>query len=89
MTTLRINLIDGAFTPEEAREIVIDLINKKIQFHSVKSHENWAKNGKVDTFSDIRIKELEQARNSVLELTKSEHSQEIKMKINSFIEIEG
>jgi polyhydroxyalkanoate synthesis regulator phasin len=89
MTTLRINLIDGEFTPEETREIVIDLINKKIQFHSVKSHENWAKNGKVDTFSDNRIKELEQARDSVLELTKSEHAQEIKMTINSFIEIEG
>ena len=40
MESLTINLIDGEFSPGDAKEILIDLINKKIQFHSLKSHEN-------------------------------------------------
>jgi hypothetical protein len=89
METVNISLIDGVFNPEDAREILIDLINKKIHFHSLKSHENWERNGIKDTFSNNRIKELEAAREKILDLTKSSIPNEFKLRIKSAIEIEG
>ncbi len=87
METVTINLIDGEFNLEEAREILIDLINKKIQFHSLKSHEKWERNGTVDTNGHNRIKKLEEARNQILELTNTNSSKESHLRISSFIHI--
>jgi hypothetical protein len=87
METVTINLIDGDFNLEDAREILIDLINKKIQFHSLKSHENWERSGSVDTNGHNRIKKLEEARNQILELTNANSSKEAHLRISSFIHI--
>lgn len=87
MTSLQINLIDGDFSAEDAREILIDLINKKIQFHSLKSHEKWEKSGTIDLNGQKRIKELEQARANILELTNTIASNETCFTIHSFIHI--
>lgn len=87
MTSLQINLIDGDFSAENAREILIDLINKKIQFHSLKSHEKWEKSGTIDLNGQKRIKELEQARANILELTNTIASNETRFTIHSFIHI--
>ncbi|MBP6090860.1 MAG: hypothetical protein KA521_06360 [Crocinitomicaceae bacterium] len=62
-----IELINGAFSASLAHEIIIDLINKKIQFHKLKLHENWEKNTIDETSSLKRITELEAARSAFLE----------------------
>lgn len=87
MTSFQINLIDGDFSANDAREIMIDLINKKIQFHSLKSHEIWEKSGAIDLNGQKRIKELEQARAKVLDLTNSDMPNEKRFTIHSFIHI--
>lgn len=89
MGSTTISLIDGEFNLQEAREILIDLINKKIQFHSLKNHEKWERNGVEDVFSATRIKELQCAREKILELTSKEFPNDVKLKINSIIEIGG
>jgi hypothetical protein len=87
MATVTINLIDGEFNLEDAREILIDLINKKIQFHSLKSHEKWERSGTVDANGHSRIKMLEEARAQILELTNANSSKESHLRISSFIHI--
>ncbi len=89
MGSTTISLIDGEFNLQEAREILIDLINKKIHYHSLKNHEKWERNGVEDVFSANRIKELQCAREKILELTSKEFPKDFKLKINSIIEIGG
>jgi hypothetical protein len=89
MGSLTINLIDGEFSPEDAKEILIDLINKKIQFHSLKSHENWERFGQVDDFSIGRIQALESAREKIIDMSKFSFPNDYKLKIKSTIEIDG
>jgi hypothetical protein len=89
MGSLTINLIDGEFSPEDAKEILIDLINKKIQFHSLKSHENWERFGQVDDFAHSRIKSLESAREKIIDMSKFTFPNDFKLKIKSAIEIDG
>jgi hypothetical protein len=89
MGSLTINLIDGEFSPEDAKEILIDLINKKIQFHSLKSHENWERFGQIDDFATSRIKALESARERVISMSKLAFPNDVKLKIKSAIEIDG
>jgi hypothetical protein len=53
LTIENLQLIDGKFIPENAREILTDLIKSKIQFH-----KRNKLNGNI-VFSESRINELE------------------------------
>lgn len=59
-------LIDGKFTAHEAREILLDMINKKIQFHQLKNFSSEERFGKSLPSSLKRIKELEKDKVDVL-----------------------
>lgn len=89
MENLTINLIDGEFDSQETRELLIVLINKKIQYHSLKNHQQWERNGVEDLFSSNRIKELQIAREKIIELTSMEFPEDFKLKINAYIKIGG
>jgi hypothetical protein len=51
-------LIEGEFSTEEAREIILSLIQYKIQFHSIKILSNEERFGTKDTHSMERLSEL-------------------------------
>jgi hypothetical protein len=62
-SNLSIKLVDGTFTANEAREILLALINKKINFHELKSFQSWEKNHQADLSPfKARISQLEKER---------------------------
>ena len=63
-------LVEGAFTSEEAREIILDLLVSKISFHTLRNFSSEIRFNKSDTRSKQRIQELEKAQAEVLEILK-------------------
>lgn len=85
--TETIELITGTFTPDEARKILLELLDSKINFHNLK---NWSSNerfGKPDAYSEQRLKYLRESRKKVETLVSRSISEEKNMIINSSIEI--
>jgi hypothetical protein len=85
---LEIKFITGEFSQEDARELLLNIISKKIQFHSVDSLSLWEKNAIEDSGSKKRLEELKMAREEILQLLTSNSNNAKKIKINSTIEIE-
>lgn len=57
-----IQLVDGEFTPSQASDIIIALINQKISYHRLEGIQNWEKDHGYDQLPlRNRIKELEDA----------------------------
>jgi hypothetical protein len=82
-----IELIKGSFKPDEAREILLQLLNSKINFHNLKNWSSRERFGKPDAYSVERLKNLEQSHKRVQNLfSKSINGEEI-ITINSIIEI--
>lgn len=64
-----LHLIKGQFSPEEAREVLLSLINSKIQFHELQIMRKKAR-GEADIDASLqRIDDLEKSREQILELT--------------------
>lgn len=85
---VEIKFITGEFSPEDAKELLLNVISKKIQFHSVDAHSIWEKNAAVDSASKKRLEELKTAREEILDLLTIHSGKNQKIKINSTIEIE-
>jgi hypothetical protein len=61
--TEKIQLVRGEYTPSEASYIVMNLIDKKINFHKIRLLQTWEQNHKCDTSEiDKRIEELEKEK---------------------------
>ena len=85
--TETIELIKGTFTPNEAREILLQLLNSKINFHNLKNWSSRERFGKPDTYSQQRLKHLEESRKKVELLISKSVNEEKTITINSSIEI--
>jgi hypothetical protein len=85
---LDIKFITGEFSQELAMELLLNVIAKKIQFHSIGSISYWEKNAKEDEHSKNRLEELKSARKEILQLLKKADSKDQKIKIQSNIVIE-
>lgn len=84
----RIQLIKGNFIPAEASEIIMNLINEKINFHKVQRLQMWETNHNFKTdVIDERIKELESEKIKAKALFDKAKDQKLQLKINSSIEI--
>ncbi|MBP9688832.1 MAG: hypothetical protein KBE91_04420 [Bacteroidia bacterium] len=51
-------LIDGVFTPQEAREVLLNIFNSKIRFHKAKIFSFRERNGIEDEASNTRVLQL-------------------------------
>jgi hypothetical protein len=85
---LEVKFINGEFSQEDARELLLNIISKKIQFHSVDSHSLWEKNASEDSGSKKRLTELQNARNEILQFITNPAMQAKRINIKSIIEIE-
>jgi hypothetical protein len=85
---LEVKFINGEFSQEDARELLLNIISKKIQFHSVDSLSLWEKNASEDFGAKNRLEELQSARSQVLQLLTSQTTMGKKINIYSTIEIE-
>jgi len=89
METLRkINLINGAFTITEAREILMDLCNKNINFNSIQNFSSQIRFGEEDKIALQRIAILKESVIHINQVLAEAQASNKKLKINSFIEIE-
>ena len=85
--TETIELIKGAFTPNEAKEILLQLLDSKINFHNLKNWSSRERFGKLDADSEQRLKILKESRKKVEKLFSKSNIEEKNMIINSSIEI--
>ncbi len=82
-----LKLIQGEFTPENAREILLTLIDSKVQFHQLKSFSSEIKFGFKDQHSLDRITDLKQMKIEILKIIELADFQQKNLSIESVINI--
>jgi hypothetical protein len=60
-----VRLVDGVFSPEDAKEVAVTLLKSKIQFHVFKNMHTEETTGKEDPFSKQRIRELKSSADTL------------------------
>ncbi|TXK50064.1 hypothetical protein FVR03_05535 [Pontibacter qinzhouensis] len=85
MTT--INLIMGDYTPMEAKETLLDVVNSKINFYKLQNFSAQVRFGKPDTASESRVNELEEARAQIIALIQKAQEASSSLKIESTINV--
>lgn len=88
--TETIDLIKGTFTPRDAREVLLSLLNSKIKFHQLKDWSSRERFGTPDAESEQRLKSLKDARSkteTLLSTLISKDNNEKSVTLNSTIEI--
>lgn len=63
-----LSLIEGKFSPEEAREILINIYSTKINFHERKNFSSQERFGKEDAIALNRIQELKESVDKILDI---------------------
>jgi hypothetical protein len=86
MKTLHLKLIDGNFTAQEAREILLKIYSDKIQFHEMRNFSAQERFGKPDLHSSMRISELQAAKEEIKRELASVDPETF-VRINSTIEV--
>jgi len=87
-TKQAIQLVEGEFTPSEANHVIISLLNEKINFHKLQRLQVCEGNQNSDTaYTDNRIKELEQEKQTAKEFIANLRSLGRNVKINGTLEI--
>lgn len=81
-------LVKGSYSPDDAKEILMNLIQSKIQFHNIRKLSSFEKSGSRDETSEDRISDLKEARKEILDMLKSSDEKGISnVSINSTIHI--
>lgn len=76
-------LISGQFTPSEAQEVLLEIIDSKINFHKIKNLSSLVRSNQPKRESELRIKELKEAREQILALIKTAKEQESTLRIDA------
>lgn len=80
--------IKGRFSPAEAADVLLSLINDKIKFHTVKALNLPGEAPDIDRASEERIVKLKEAKRCVEGLVLQAHRDGTELSIESAIEIE-
>lgn len=80
-------LIDGTFSPEKAKSILLQLLNDKMNFHYLEKVSNEERFGKDHEHSDKRIAELTDGKMKLIKWLQSVPPGEA-IKINCVIELQ-
>jgi cell fate (sporulation/competence/biofilm development) regulator YlbF (YheA/YmcA/DUF963 family) len=80
-------LIDGIFSNEEAKDILMNIISTKIHFHEKRDFSSQERFGKKDEIAQRRIPELKESLNIINEKIAEAKSQNKKLLINSELTI--
>lgn len=86
--TTQIQLVKGDFNPLEASQIILSLINEKINFHKIERLQIWEGNHNCETEPlDKRIEELEKEKVVAKEIIAKAKRLGAQIKINGVLEI--
>jgi hypothetical protein len=80
-------LIEGAFDCQDAKKILINLINAKIKYHQLRLLSLDEQAGYFDEVSHRRIKELKETRDEILSMLEEASRDNLKLQIHSEIQI--
>jgi hypothetical protein len=86
-TTKNITLVKGSFTVEEAKDILLTLLNNKINFHQMKNFSLVERFGMPEFGSQKRIDELKLNREELTDFFKSAEAKNLTFSIDSVIQI--
>ncbi|CAA9195383.1 hypothetical protein ACHRVW_23475 [Flavobacterium collinsii] len=83
--TQKIQLIKGSYSNEEAKEILFNLINAKINFHNLKNFSDDERSGNLDEISLKRITELTESKEVISEVINYATKENLKITIDNDI----
>lgn len=83
-----LTLIEGQFSPTEAREVLMTLINSKITFHNRKNLSSMERKGHFNPESKKRVEQLKNIRSELLDLIEKVEKHDLSLEIHSEIDIE-
>lgn len=84
--SLHVQLVKGDFLPEKAIEIMIALLDQKINYHKIEGIQLWEKDHKNDQEPiNNRIKELEKEKKKAINFLSKMKSSEKKIQINGML----
>lgn len=87
-TSHTLNLIDGVFSPNEAKDVLVTLIRNKINFHNLEIFSLEERNGKDIERSQKRLAELKKNNEKLIEIIQYAEKNEKTLKVFSSINIE-
>lgn len=76
---LTLTLMDGLFDNEDTTDIILSMIDKKIEFDELNSFRNLIKYNKKDEGLEKRIYELRKARLTFLEFMHNNRKEKFKL----------
>lgn len=85
--TQKIQLTKGLFTNEEAKEVLFNLINTKINFHNLKNFSADIRSGTADEVVAKRVIELTEAKEIISQIVSYATTENLKIKIDTDIVI--
>lgn len=85
--TETVNLIKGTFEPEDAKELLLQLLNSKIDFHNRRNWSSQERFGKPDLVSKQKLEYLAEARKNIQTFLTEAINQKKSVIINSSIEL--
>mgnify|MGYP003522599542 FL=1 len=80
-------LIDGLFSVEDAKDILLMLFNYKIDYHNREDFSNHIRFNKDLAHSQLRITELMNSRDKIMEMLEHKDLKSAKLIINSTITV--
>jgi len=80
-------LINGTFQPEEARNILFNLVNTKINFHAMESFGISIRTSGDISFHENRIKELTKLNHDLKELIEMASTQNMEVVLTGDIKV--
>lgn len=81
-------IINGTFTPQQAREILITIVNAKINYHVLKGFGNTIRDGVDTSNANNRISELTEIKKLMAEVFEQAEVSGNSLKITGNINIE-
>ncbi len=80
-------LVEGQYTPLEAKKILLGLINSKINFHQLENFSNEIRFSESTAHSKIRIELLTNASENITDLIADSIPNDMEFKIEGTIQI--
>jgi hypothetical protein len=81
-------LISGSFSPDAARQVLMSLINYKINFHQRSDWSHRERFGEENPAAVKRAEELSQTKEDIAQLIEEAAAMGLELSVNSKIEIE-
>ena len=64
----KLKLIQGVFKADKAKDILLTLIDSKVQFHQLNNFSSQIRHGNQDEFSLERIQDLKELKKNILKI---------------------